>query len=534
MVVADGNDILRQRVEVYTNDGSGGFPINPSWSSGDVDYHGHLSVGDIDQDGFLDVAVAVFLGPSGFGSKGRAKAYSNQGGTLESTPSWSTADRFFAFSCDLGDADSDGDLDLAVATGEPYFDPPDQNRLYTNDAGSLDTSPSWLSSGNDHTLDVAFGDIDGDGDLDLAFAPTGGATKVYLQGPGGLATTPGWTATDSNSMFGNTLTWSDVDGDGDLELAISDNNQLTGGAGVFKIYDNLGATLATTPFWSDFGGQVSGVALADLNGDGLPELAGGVWFGGNRIYPNQGGTFPTNQAWDSTENNVVEVLVFGDVDEDGLQTVVGETHAPNGGRTYYVDQRPLQSLQRVVVDGVELTASEYGWDREDGWIVLDRTPAVDVVVDYTWSDSLDLLSTSWDQSIGNLLYLRYPVGRAVFRNDAGGTNLPALSGNAPLIGGTFTAAVDVGGAGNNLGGVVGYATPLELGTGLGVLLVNPLDPAGELFGFAVTGGSGIVQFPTAVPNDLGLLGFTLSAQGFGLGGAAGVQLFNALDLTVGA
>ena len=532
VVIANGNDILRQRVEVYTNDGTGGFPTNAGWSSADSDYHGHLSVGDIDRDGFLDVAVAVFLGPGGFGTKGGAKAYFNQGGTLESTPSWTTADRSFAFACDLGDADSDGDLDLALATGEPYFDPPDQNRIYFNSGGALATTPGWLSASADHALGLAFGDIDGDGDLDLAFAPTGAAAQVYLQGPSGMATTPGWTATDSSTMFGNTVTWADVDGDGDLELGVTDNNQLSGGAGVFKLYDNLGSTLSTTPFWTDFGGQVSGIALADLTGDSLPEVATGVWFGGTRIYTNQGGTIANAQAWDATKNNTVEVLVFGDVDGDGLQTVAGETQAPNGGRLFNAAHAPLQSLTRVVVDGVELTASEYSWDRTDGWVALDRTPSVDVVLDYVWSDSLDLLSTSWDQSIGNLLYLRYPVARAVFRNDAGGTNPAVLATNAPAIAGSFQATVDLGPTGNTLAGVVGFASPLEVATGLGVLLVNPVDPAGELLGLPVQAGSGVVSFSAQVPSDLALLGFSLSAQGFGLGGI-GVQLYNASDLVVG-
>ena len=41
-------------------------------------------------------------------------------------------------------------------------------------------------------------------------------------------------------------------------------DQLGGGSGDFKMYDNVGGALATTPAWTDFGGYVSAMALADV------------------------------------------------------------------------------------------------------------------------------------------------------------------------------------------------------------------------------------------------------------------------------
>ena len=73
IIVANGNDMSRQSLVVYYNNGDGTFPTSPSWNSADVDYHGHLSVGDINGDNLPDVAVSVFIGPAGFSEPGKAK-----------------------------------------------------------------------------------------------------------------------------------------------------------------------------------------------------------------------------------------------------------------------------------------------------------------------------------------------------------------------------------------------------------------------------------------------------------------------------
>jgi hypothetical protein len=296
-----------------------------------------------------------------------------------------------------------------VATGEPYSDPPDTNRIYFNTGGTLATTPGWQTAAVDHALDVAFGDADGDGDLDLAFATAKGPTRVFLQGPGGFATTPGWTATDNTNQNGNTILWKDADGDGYLELFVSDNDQLGGGSGDFKMYDNVAGVLATTPAWTDFGGYVSGLALADVDLDGAPDLVGGLWFGGSQLYLNTGTGFGSTPDWYSTVNSTVEALVFGDVDGDGLVLELGEGHATHGGRVYYLDHAPAHEVKLVTVDGVPLAPTEYCVDLEDGWIALDRVPLVGVVVRYRWSRSLDLGVTNWDGGIGNQIFRHYPV-----------------------------------------------------------------------------------------------------------------------------
>ncbi len=64
-VVANGNDIERQGIAVYYNNGDGTFPSYPNWTSKDIDYHGHLSVGDINHDGWNDCCRIGYMGAFG-------------------------------------------------------------------------------------------------------------------------------------------------------------------------------------------------------------------------------------------------------------------------------------------------------------------------------------------------------------------------------------------------------------------------------------------------------------------------------------
>jgi hypothetical protein len=426
LVVSNGNDMARQRVSVYLNNGAGSYAVAPTWSSSDIDYHGHLDLADVDGDGVLDCAVAVYLGAGGFGSKGRVKLYKGNGdGTFSANPVWQSSDTFYCFSLAFGDMNMDGRPDLACATGDDYNDLTERRRVYRNLGTSLETTPSWQSTEVEYSLDAVWADFNNDGALDLAFAGTSCPNRIYFSQGGVLQTTAGWSSTDT-SIYGNTVAAGDVDGDGWIDLAIADNNQL-GGAGKYKLYRNLAGVISPTPTWqSSQGGYGSNVSLIDVDEDGDLDLATGMWWGPVRVYENLGGTLGTSPAYSSATSSVIENEVWEDVDNDGLQRGLDATWVANGSRKlFYFPARPVRQILSVTVGDVAVAPSTVLLDRDDAWMVLPYAPAAGEIVraSFVSSADVDLALSNWDTSEGEYLFRNLRNPTAVSEPLAGGIRL---------------------------------------------------------------------------------------------------------------
>jgi len=430
IVVANGNDMQRQTVVVYYNDQSGGFPTVPSWSSSDIDYHGHLSIGDIDGNGFPDVAVSTFLGAGGFSDPGYAKVYFNYNGQLQSLPGFSTSDRMFTFSCALGDADGDGDLDLAVAGGQPYsigMGPyQTYGRIYYNQNGVLDTLPGWTSTVTMGALDVEFADMDNNGYLDLLFACHLTPNYIFLADSTGLIQSiPSWHSQDV-SYYGNSLTIGKITNDDYLDLIISDNNQL-GGLGKYKTYffSQPPAGSSFPGWYSNTGGYGSAILAADLNFNGRPDLVTGRWWGRVEIYLDTLYTLNTSPNWWSLTNSVIEAYALRDVNQDGRFTRNRQiTVERDSIHVLDLQDSGLEKIISLQVDGLPLDPGvDYCTVSGASWIST-REPllAGDLVsVEYLASFKQDLAVSNWDDNIGNYLFYNQTIPTS-------------LSETAPLIG----------------------------------------------------------------------------------------------------
>ncbi len=392
--LSNGNDIVRAKNFIYISE-YGTLPHSASWSSADNEYSGHCAVGDVDDNGFPDLAVANFLGAGGFVTMNLSNLYLNMDGLPNTIADWRSGDSTYTFSCAFGDADGDGDLDLAFATGMSYGGPALYDYIYYNIDGTLQTTPGWQSGVATEAMDVTWGDVDNDGDLDLAFCYDDKAAEVYYNYNGVIETTPSWHSMLASSA--NTVIFGDINGDGWLDLIVAFNYQ-NAGQGYYRVYYNDGTgVLEGYPRWrSGDGGYGSAIALYDYDNDGDDDLAAGRWWDQLRVYENLGDSLTSNPVWRAQPATVVEEIAWIDVDGDGVEAIVDTIYTSGDRKLFYTDKHPLQAIDSVIADGVRLTNSDYCYDMIDGWVSLGNEPSDHVVIFYQFSYKNDVTISNWD------------------------------------------------------------------------------------------------------------------------------------------
>jgi hypothetical protein len=396
LAVSNGNDIIQAPNFVYYNQ-EGALPLAAGWISDDARYSGHCELADLDGDGRPELMVCNYIGPNW--TNAQVQIYANGPAGLETTPSWESNPPLHSFRGDFGDPDGDGDLDLAVATGESYNDVLQPNYIYFNVGGELQRNPGWISDDVDASYDAHFVDIDNDGDQDLALLTSGGPVKIYYNDNGALATTPGWESDDIE--YGNSFDFGDIDGDGWQDLAVAYNYQ-EGGEGHFAVYYSDAGTLSPIPDWeSAVSGFGSAANLVDVDADNDLDLVTGQWWGRVTVYLNDGGVYGTSPDWlsDLDYASVVENIAFADLDEGaseelsmGVVWAEGET----GPRLIELQRRHLQEVTNVAVDGVDLPDTAWCYSGEHGWVSLGVTAQDVIVIDFRVSDAVDMAVSNWD------------------------------------------------------------------------------------------------------------------------------------------
>jgi len=220
------------RVTVALNDGTGVFAAQTATAVASPTVRS-IMLGDVDGDGDLDLAT-------GNDASG-VRLYLNDGAGVFTAGAALTVPGTTQ-SALLGDLDRDGDLDLAVA----YNDAAGYGWLTTctNDGiGTLTLASQRVATAR-YINHAQIGDVDADGDLDFVAVSSSGATgEVSVRintGQGLFASTPSL----SVHSYPTLLALGDLDGDGDLDVAAT---QTTNGSTFIDLRLNDGLALAAAP-----------------------------------------------------------------------------------------------------------------------------------------------------------------------------------------------------------------------------------------------------------------------------------------------
>ncbi len=226
---------------------------------------------------------------------------------------------------EFSDVDGDGDLDALVAG---YAFPDYITNIYKNNGSGNFTSLPVSPFIKVQFSAIAFADIDGDGDEDVAIAGltqnTSASTRVYRNdGLGNFSFIQ--VNINIEGVYGGDIAFADVDGDGDQDLAIAGfddfNNE------IYKIYRNNGVGHFTlhVPQFQNIVSSGQSIDFADVDNDNDQDLLISGRANTNihvtRIYKNDGfGNFTQYQSAALPGVSTPEVGFF-DADNDGDQDV---------------------------------------------------------------------------------------------------------------------------------------------------------------------------------------------------------------------
>jgi len=290
---------------------------------------------------------------------------------------------------ELADIDQDGDFDLVMANGGGLFGPGNLEAavVYLNDGKGafFNATSASFSGAPSQVRQVALGDIDGDGDLDLYQPGAYGtdADKLWVQTSSKVFADQAATLLPaSTASHAGAAHFGDLDDDGDLDLVVADWGDASAGAvSRLILYDNDGhglftltetqkdapaatdhfpATISATAGTPYYGARPTDLDFVDVDGDFDLDILINHREGYSRIFLNDGhgyftdGTdFTGTTAADITANYPPKQGPYAynqeacDLDRDGDLDLVLD----NAGKAPDVSAAGMNVTQLLINDG---------------------------------------------------------------------------------------------------------------------------------------------------------------------------------------
>ncbi len=290
-----------------------------------------IAVADVNGDGKPDLLVVN-------GSSNTVGILLGNGdGTFQSPVLYGSGGNY-PLSIAVADVNGDGKLDIVVANYENFAGTGIIGVLLGNGDGTFQPAVAYGGAGLQGATWVAVADLNGDGKPDLAVAYQcepycySSAAVGVLLGNGDGTFQPA-VIYPSGGVFSYSVAVADVNGDGIPDLVVANSNSLpctSGGicgpdGAVGVLLGNGDGTFQAAVAYDSGGDGASSVAVADVNGDGKPDLLAAIGNSGtvSLLLGNGDGTFQTAAAYTSGFPGPDSVAV-GDLTGEGrLDLVAG-------------------------------------------------------------------------------------------------------------------------------------------------------------------------------------------------------------------
>jgi Bacterial Ig-like domain (group 3)/FG-GAP-like repeat len=314
------------KISVLLGNGDGTFQPAVIYDSGGFNSYS-VAIGDVNGDGYPDLVVSNNCQINDCSSGNVGVLPGNGDGTFQPAISYGTGG-FWAYSVAISDVNGDGKPDIVAGTCVVPNGLCAQGMvtvLLGNGDGTFQTAVTY-SSGGTSSASVAVGDVNGDGKPDIVVVNGTGTVGVLLGIGDGSFQAP--VSYGSGGFGTQSVVIADVNGDGKPDLLVA-NCGSSGGCGNGTVGVLLGDGDGTfqAPASYPAGPSAQSLAIADVNGDGHPDLAvaGGRGHFGyvNVLVGNGDGTFQSPVSYSSgTDNGGADSIALADLNGDGKPDIV--------------------------------------------------------------------------------------------------------------------------------------------------------------------------------------------------------------------
>lgn len=353
---------IQKRNRVYINDGKGKFMPNPSNFPDDTWHNSYdIDFADFDGDGALDVYVSgnatcqdllymndFFYEPDkirilhafpNFGSIDGMTKIKIDGMAFTKNTKISIGGKALDQQRFVNDTTIEGlvaagnlgpvDIEAVDGAAKTAYKGGFIYEKFATGKGFIDVTQAKLPFHEDHCEHIMFGDVNGDKHVDIFACDQNGPHRLYLYDPAkrkfidATSNLPPTNVKENNT--GQHSVFVDIDKDGDLDIVIAndgfeDKKDVPGNPNRIYINDGKGKFIDGNDHMPADRAHTNGVAVGDLNGDGLPDIVFAnvgknlVYFNGKDGKPGYFYDASDNLPKNDANNRCVAI---GDLDGDG-------------------------------------------------------------------------------------------------------------------------------------------------------------------------------------------------------------------------